>query len=77
MVQKPSKKFIEAELMKIPHKPLWATKTRIPAILQHLQCCLEKADTPVNKTVTDAASSEEPVSPDAVTGNHYQSKHKV
>ena len=25
-VQKPAKKFFGAELMKIPHKPLWVTK---------------------------------------------------
>ena len=56
VVQKPAKKFFDAEWMMILHKPLWATKTRIPAILQHLQCLLEKADTPGNQTVTDAAS---------------------
>ena len=64
VVQKPAKKIFEAELMRIPHKPLWPTKTRIPSILQHLQAVIE------------AACSEEPA-PDAETGNICQNKQKV
>ena len=69
LVRKPAKKLFEAELMEIPHNPLWPTKTRIPPILQHIQCCIEEAEHTVE--VADPDSEALDVSNDDPGGGKY------
>ena len=59
LLQRPTKHPFETELIKISYKPLWKTRTRVPAILQYIQYCMETANSEIRTTEAALAFQSE------------------